>query len=240
MRRLLLAAAALACALALSPSVRPSRALALTNCTTDASMDSEELAFLGLINNYRQQNGLQPLALSYGLTKPSQWKSVDMATNAYFAHDDLSRTWDQRIVDCGYTYNTWLGENIAAGYSTAQSVFDAWRNSPGHNANMLGANYTAIGIGRYSLAGSPYGVYWTTDFGGVSDGYVSAAETPAPLIAPTPEAAPTAQALVAPATAGPTSPAPATHGRPHRGIGKLRAAARRIIAHLNHEADHRR
>ena len=240
MRRLLLAAAALACALALSPSVRPSRALALTNCTTDASMDSEELAFLGLINNYRQQNGLQPLALSYGLTKPSQWKSVDMATNAYFAHDDLSRTWDQRIVDCGYTYNTWLGENIAAGYSTAQSVFDAWRNSPGHNANMLGANYTAIGIGRYSLAGSPYGVYWTTDFGGVSDGYVAVAETPAPLVAPTPDPAPTAQALAVPAAMSPTSPLPTTHGRPHTSIGKPRAALRSIIVPLHQEADSHR
>ena len=31
---------------------------------------------------------------------------------------------------------------------------------------MLGANYTAIGIGRAYTAGSPYGWYWTTDFGG--------------------------------------------------------------------------
>jgi uncharacterized protein YkwD len=238
--RLLLALAALACVLAFSPAARPKRALALTNCTTDASVDTEELAFLGLINSYRQQNGLQPLALSYGLTKPSQWKSVDLATNAYFAHDDLSRTWDQRIVDCGYTYNTWLGENIAAGYSTAQAVFGAWRNSPGHNANMLGANYTAIGIGRYSLAGSPYGVYWTTDFGGVSDGYVAVTESPAPLVAPMPDAAPTAHALAVPASTGPTSPTAATHGRSHRTIRKLRAAAHRIFAHLRDEADHRR
>ena len=107
-----------------------------------------------------------------------------MAQNAYFAHDDLTRTWVDRIRDCGYGYNTWLGENIAAGFSTAQSVFDAWRNSPGHNANMLGANYTAIGIGRSYLAGSPYGWYWTTDFGGVSDGFVWATDTIAPVTAP--------------------------------------------------------
>ena len=241
MRRLLLAVTALACLLAFAPAARPTRALALTNCTTDASMDSEEMAVLGLINAYRQQNGLQPLALSYGLTKPSQWKSVDMATNAYFAHDDLTRTWDQRIVDCGYTYNTWLGENIAAGYSSAQDVFTAWRNSAGHNANMLGANYTAIGIGRYQLAGSPYGVYWTTDFGGVSDGYISANESPAPLVAPPVPTTPGVQALAAPASTGPASPAPATQGKRRSVPGGLRSALQRLFAKMHVlDADHRR
>ena len=161
-------------------AMAPERADAAGDCTTDASMDAEEKAFLVLINNYRAQNGLAPLALSYTLTKSSQWKSADMANNSYFAHDDQSRSWSQRIGDCGYGFNTWLGENIAAGYVTAQSVFNAWKASPGHNANMLGTNFTAIGIGRYYRAGSPYGWYWTTDFGGVSDGYVSTT-SPAPL-----------------------------------------------------------
>lgn len=183
--RLMFVSAALgAVALAALAPAGARHALAAGPCTVDATPDSEERAFLVLINNYRAQNGLAPLALSYGLTKASAWKSVDMATNNYFAHDDLTRTWTQRIADCGYTYNTWLGENIAAGYSTAQSVFDAWRNSPGHNANMLGANYTSIGIGRYYDASSPYGWYWTTDFGGVSDGFVWATDTLAPVTSP--------------------------------------------------------
>jgi uncharacterized protein YkwD len=169
---------------ALAPLPRASVAQAAGDCTVDASLDSEERAFATLINNYRAQNGLAPLAVSYLLTKPSQWKSGDMAANDYFAHDDLSRTWVDRIRDCGYGYNTWLGENIAAGYQSAQAVFDAWRNSPGHNANMLGTNYTAIGIGRAYDASSPYGWYWTTDFGGVSDGFVWATEGPEPIVAP--------------------------------------------------------
>ncbi|MGH7623358.1 MAG: CAP domain-containing protein, partial [Gemmatimonadaceae bacterium] len=100
------------------PLGRLSTASAAGNCTVDASIDTEERAFATLINNYRAQNGLGPLAVSYGLSKASQWKSGDMAANDYFAHDDLSRSWDQRIRDCGYGYNTWLGENIAAGYQT--------------------------------------------------------------------------------------------------------------------------
>ena len=157
------------------------RSLAAGDCTVDATMDSEGQAFLMLINNYRAQNSRPPLVASYMLTKASAWKSKDLGTNNYFAHDDLTRTWSQRIRDCGYGFNTYLGENIAAGYTTAQQVFDGWKSSPGHNANMLGANYTTIGIGRVYTAGSTYGWYWTTDFGGFSDGWATTNSSVTPV-----------------------------------------------------------
>lgn len=134
--------------------------------------DSEELAFLTLINDYRQANGVPPLTMSNSLYNASEWFSNDMAVYNYFPYNHVSRdgrTFSQRIRDAGYYYNTWLGENIAAGYVTAAQVFEGWRDSPGHNANMLNANYRAIGIGRAYNAGSYYGWYWTTDFGGVSE-----------------------------------------------------------------------
>lgn len=167
-------------------------ALAAGDCTVDPAQDVDEQAFLQLINGYRAQNALPPLALSYELSKASQWKSNDMAANDYFAHDDATRTWDVRIRDCGYGYNAWLGENIAAGQQTAQSVFDAWRNSAAHNANMLGVNYTAIGIGKAYVASSSYGWYWTTDFGSASDGWPAgtptATRTPVATLTPPPTA----------------------------------------------------
>ena len=42
---------------------------------------------------------------------------------------------------------------------------DAWKNSPGHNQNMLDGSWTEIGIGRAYNSGSTYGWYWTTTFG---------------------------------------------------------------------------
>ncbi|MDP9237375.1 MAG: Ig-like domain-containing protein [Chloroflexota bacterium] len=155
-------------------------ATASGDCTADASIDAEEQSFLGLINNYRAQNGLSPLALSYTLSKSASWKSMDMAVNNYYAHDDLTRTWTQRLKDCGYTYNAWLGEAIDAGrpdVGGGLSVFTEWKNSPEHNAIMLGANYTAIGIGRAYYAGAPYNWYWTTDFGSYSDGWPAVTPT---------------------------------------------------------------
>jgi hypothetical protein len=105
-----------------------------------------------------------------------------MAQNNYFSHDDtpIGRTWSQRISDCGYNHGTWIGENIAAGYSSAASVFEGWKNSPGHNSNMLSTNFTAIGIGRYQ-GGGTFGVYWTTAFGGYDDGWMNASDVIDPL-----------------------------------------------------------
>lgn len=132
--------------------------------------DDEELAFLTYINNHRAAYGLGPLTLSNSLYVASEGHSYDMGTRNYFAHNDPQGVtpWD-RIRYAGYTYNTYLGENIAAGYATAHDVFVAWRASPGHNTNMLSANFRAIGIGRYYVPGSTYGWYWTTDFGGVAE-----------------------------------------------------------------------
>ena len=97
-----------------------------------------------------------------------------MAQNNYFDHNDLpiGRTWSARISDCGYNHGTYIGENIAAGYPFAQSAFDAWKNSPGHNSNMLSTSFTAIGIGRYQ-GGGTFGTYWTTAFGGYDDGWMT-------------------------------------------------------------------
>src|SRR5439155_5422625 len=59
------------------------------------ALDTEESTFLTLINNYRAANGAPALTISYTLTKSSAWKSYDLGANAYFAHDDLNRTWVQ-------------------------------------------------------------------------------------------------------------------------------------------------
>jgi len=145
--------------------------LGVGDCTTNPALDDQEVEFLRLINNHRAANGLAALSVSYTLSKAAQWKSEDLGRNAYFAHDDLNRTWVQRIRDCGYGFNAWLGENIAGGVSNAQAAFDLFKNSPGHNANMLGGNYYAIGIGRAFVAGSPFGWYWTTEFGSHLDSW---------------------------------------------------------------------
>lgn len=199
-----LAALLIAGAVSIGRAGMTTQGLAAGDCTVDPALDTEELYFLQLINDYRAQNGRGSLAPSHTLSKAAQWKSQDMATNRYFAHDDLTRSWSQRIRDCGYGYNAWIGENIAAGNSGALATFNQWKNSPAHNDNMLNANYTAIGIGRAYAAGAPYGWYWTNEFGSVSDGWPSG--TPA-TNTPTRTSTPTRTATATPTrTAVPPTP----------------------------------
>jgi uncharacterized protein YkwD len=88
-----------------------------------------------------------------------------MAVHGYFAHNSQDgRSPFDRMRAAGYRGGL-MGENIAAGQPTPAAVMDAWMHSPGHRANILNCGYKVIGIGVFTLAGSPYRIYWTQDFG---------------------------------------------------------------------------
>jgi uncharacterized protein YkwD len=69
------------------------------------------------------------------------------------------------------------GENIAAGYSTPHGTFYQWLHEPsttsacgftyqnGHRYLILNGG-PALGVGHAQVPGSPYGSYWTQDYGG--------------------------------------------------------------------------
>ena len=183
------------------------RAAALTNCTVSGdSLDSQETAFLTLINNYRAANGRSALKVSPNLNRASTWLGQDMGSKAYFSHtDSLGRSPSTRAQNCGYAGGA--GENIAAGtvWDTAQEAFDAWRNSSGHNANMLNSSYRVIGIARVQVPGSPYNWYWVTNFGTYDD---SGSGTPSPTASPTATATPRPSTPTPTATPRPPSPTP--------------------------------
>lgn len=170
-----------------SPQPAPTPAPAPAPGSGPPALDSEEWAFLTLINNYRAQNGLGGLQVSAALESAAKWMSADMAAMNYFSHtDSLGRSTGARIAAFGYTYTPW-GENLAAGYADAQSAFDQWRTACdpdasgactyAHRRNMLAPGFTAIGIAR--APGGGYGWYWTTDFGGYVEQNIPAPGTTA-------------------------------------------------------------
>ena len=89
-----------------------------------------------------------------------------MAKKNYFSHK-LSNgdTPAKNIERFGFTHWTYMGENIAAGYETANQVFAAWKKSREHDKNMRDKHFEEIGIGRAFDQNSKYGWYWTTTFG---------------------------------------------------------------------------
>lgn len=121
-----------------------------------------------LTNQERLNNGCEPLALDDRLQMAAESHSQDMAINDFFSHiaPDGTTPWD-RIHAQGYFYST-AGENIAAGYSSPESVVHAWMNSEGHRANILNCGFKVIGVGYYFLKNDNgdvnYWHYWTQVF----------------------------------------------------------------------------
>ncbi len=136
-------------------------------------LDSEEQAFLQMLNAYRAQNNLGPLTACVSLNRAAQGHSEDMRDQDYFSHTGLnmSTPWERACDACfdkGCGPSTAMAENIAAGNSGASGTLTQWQNSPGHNANMLNGSFNFIGIGR-ATGGGTYGTYWTNVFAGADE-----------------------------------------------------------------------
>ena len=139
----------------------PSNERAATANTAQAPATSNyERRVAELVNVERQKNGLAPLAFDSSISNVARIKSKDMSDNNYFAHQ--SPTYGSAadmLTQNGIRYSAW-GENIAAGQRTPEEVVNAWMNSPGHRANILGSQFTKIGVG-YVNGSRPY---WTQMF----------------------------------------------------------------------------
>jgi hypothetical protein len=124
---------------------------------------------LDLVNQERTKIGLASLTLSQELDQAADKHSQRMATGDFFSHTDplTGSTVATRTTAEGYQWNR-VGENIAAGQTTPEQVFQAWMNSAGHRANILNANYTHMGVGYAYLENDQgrinYRHYWTQVF----------------------------------------------------------------------------
>ena len=101
-----------------------------------------ETKLVTLINNYRVSQGLNALEVINHISYKSQEHNEYMIENNVVNHDFFEQRSNNIIHVLGATR---VGENIAYNYVTAESAMQAWLNSPGHKANILG-DYTHFGI----------------------------------------------------------------------------------------------
>jgi uncharacterized protein YkwD len=106
-------------------------------------------------NKERSVRNAEPLKSDPVLQERAQKWAELMARRHSLTHSRLQLD--------GTPYSS-MGENIAMGYPTIDSVMDGWMESPGHKRNILSKRYTHAGFG-YAKAkdGSPY---WCAQFGG--------------------------------------------------------------------------
>lgn len=142
-----------------------SQATAITSVDPKLSPINAQVILLS--NQARQANGCNVLlAPNPLLDLAAQRHSEDMAQRGYFDHvspEGLDP--GDRITSTGYRWSRY-GENIAAGYPTAERVVEGWMNSPGHRANILNCDFQEIGVG-YALrqvSGGRDEAQWTQVF----------------------------------------------------------------------------
>ncbi len=127
------------------------------------TVDAEAAA--RLISQYRVDHGLKPLTLDPTLMRLASEHAQRMASMDRMSHTLPGEgSFAQRIAAGGFQASM-AAENVAAGQKSLAAVFEAWRKSPGHNANMLLPDVSLMGIALAVQPGGRYHTYWSLELG---------------------------------------------------------------------------
>ncbi len=100
-------------------------------------------------NVKREHHGRAPLGRSACLNRMARAQAERMARRQEIFHQRLDTV--QQRCEMG-----WVGENVAAGYSSGRAVVNGWMRSDGHRANLLNRRFRLEGLGAVSRDGTWY------------------------------------------------------------------------------------
>ena len=112
-------------------------------------------------NQYRSSLGLPQLQVAPKLVAFASLHARDMATHSLLTHSSSAGlSFSQRAHDSSYRFAT-MRENVAVEggplpTNLGFNVFDLWKHSPPHDANMRATDVSQIGVAVSSDAGSCY------------------------------------------------------------------------------------
>ncbi len=106
-----------------------------------------------------------PLAYSAVLEHAALAHAQDMAASDFMGHEGSDgNTPDFRAGAAGYEWSA-IGENVAAGQTSAEEVVNGWLESPSHCATLMDPRYSESGIAYALNPDSEHGIYWAQEFG---------------------------------------------------------------------------
>ena len=113
-------------------------------------MNDYENQVAAMINNVREQNGINAIAADGLLNEVATIRSQDLINRNYFSHYTPEGTNVFDVMRANGVSYRYAGENLAqsapASAGTVDGFLNAWMNSPTHMANILRAQYTKIGV----------------------------------------------------------------------------------------------
>lgn len=184
---------------------------------------ADEQLLVTLTNQARAAAGVPALKVDPVLTEMARWRAKDMIDQNYFSHSippDGRKVFDY-LSAAGYCFKL-AGENLGTNNFpddvATETIQQGFMDSPGHRANILGADWNVVGIGAYKGADGKH--MWTILFadkcGSSATPKPTQAPTPKPTQAPTPKPTqaptpkPTAKPTAAPEPVATAKPAPTT------------------------------
>lgn len=121
--------------------------------------DAESRKMLNEVNAHRRANGKTELQWDETLYQAAKVRAEELL-ELYDHVRPNGSDWNSIMDEYGILY--WgAGENIAAGYNSANGAFEAWKASPGHNNNMLDGAFTHMASAKFETS---YGGYWVQLF----------------------------------------------------------------------------
>ena len=128
------------------PTAQPTKAPSTDDDYTTDSLTAQEQKAWNLLNQDRKNNGLPALSLDPGLSAIARRKSEDMRDKGYFAHQSPTYgSASDMLKHFGYSFQA-VGENIAH-HATVEKSQAAFMSSSGHRQNILGTQWSKVGIG---------------------------------------------------------------------------------------------
>ena len=128
--------------------------------TVGTFQDEVTLYLIDMLNEYRASNGVAPLEVDEELMECAAVRAAECSVE--FSHDRPNGQ------PCFSLSDNMAGENIAArtyygtAYDMAGYIMDMWKNSSGHNENMLRDYYSTVGISAFLSDGV---IYCVQNFG---------------------------------------------------------------------------
>jgi uncharacterized protein YkwD len=118
-----------------------------------------------IINQYRKDKGLKPLKLNSELTEAAKAHSRDLAKWDRISHygSDGSNPWD-RVKRTGF-HARLAAENVGTGQIDFSEVMRGWKESPGHNKNLLLPDATHMGVALVQDPRTEFKSFWTLVIG---------------------------------------------------------------------------
>ena len=109
----------------------------------NVSYSKIENDILNLVNEHRTSIGLGTLTKMDLVSGVADGHTEYMVKNGTISHDNFDERAQELMDNAGAKS---VGENVAYGYTTAESVVKGWLNSPEHKAIIENPNFTHFGI----------------------------------------------------------------------------------------------